>query len=246
MIYAVTGSSGFIGKALVSRLKQDGHIVNIINRKQLYDVGELFRWFVSNNIDGIFHLAAYGNHYNQKDYKEVFRVNILHTMNLFKAAEGRKVYNFSSSSVELPVQTVYSISKTAGEQLALLFPNIVNIRPYSVYGPGEAPHRFIPTICRSLLNMNTMQVDEQACHDWIYINDFINALLAGHPEIGTGKSYSNLQIIQLMESVTGKRLNYDKVEKMRDYDSTEWKCKNPVPHIGIVEGLKLTWEYYNK
>lgn len=246
MTYAITGSSGFIGKAMQHYLKAKGHEVLPVKRVLLRGITELSDWFDINNIDEIVHLAAYGNHYNQTDHKEIFRVNVLYSYNLFAASNGRNVYNFSTSSVTLPHKTQYSISKRTGEDLALLFPNVINIRPYSVYGPGEALHRFIPTVIHCLMTGNSMRVDESACHDWIYITDAIDAMFNGHTDLGTGQSYSNLQIVQLLESISGKRLNYEPVGRLRVYDTSDWVCNNPVPNIGIVEGLKLTWHQYDR
>lgn len=243
MVYAITGSSGFIGSALRRRLEDSGHVVHSITRDQLRSVDLLAAWIDENKIDEVFHLSAYGNHFNQTDQKEILRTNILFTLNVFKASGSRKVYSFSTSSVTLPARTLYSISKMAGEWISGLFPNVINIRPYSVYGPGEAAHRFIPTVCRCLKTGEQMTLDESATHDWILISDFIDALLAGHTTIGTGQHYTNLRVVNILEYISGKKLNYVP-GSLRPYDNADWVAPVSVPHISIEEGLFKTYNYY--
>lgn len=209
-------------------------------------VESLTAWLDSLGVDAIFHLAAYGNHFGQVDHKEILRVNILYSMNLFKASGTKKVYNFSTSSVMLPTRTLYSISKQTGEWIAGTFPNVVNIRPYSVYGPGEAEHRFIPTVCRCLRNGDRMTLDESATHDWIYISDVIDAILAGHTNIGTGVKRTNLEIAQKLEEISGKKLNYSP-GSLRSYDNENWVAPNGVPvTMSIEQGLLNTWNWYKQ
>lgn len=241
----MTGFSGFIGSALSRRLVADGHTVHSIKRHQMGSVESLKEWLEEQGVNEIFHLAAYGNHANQTDQKETLRVNVLFTLNLFKASGSRKVYNFSTSSVTLATRTLYSISKMTGEWLSSLFPNVVNIRPYSVYGPGEAAHRFIPTVCRCLKSGERMTLDESATHDWIYIDDFVTALLNGHTEIGTGVKRTNLEIVKKLEEISGKKLNYAP-GSLRTYDNSNWVCPSEVAHMSIEEGLLKTWNWYNK
>lgn len=242
MVYAITGSSGFIGTHLVRRLKADGHVVVPIQRNLLDSIESLSSLFDSNYVTNIIHLAAYGNHYNQQDHKEILRSNILYTLNVFKASGMRNVINVSTSSVGLEKQSLYSISKRTCEWMAGMFPNVINVRPFSVYGPGEADHRLIPTICRCLRDGNKMMLDEKATHDWIYVDDAVQGIINGVALLGTGYSYSNFQIVQMLESISGKRLSYDSVDGLRTYDTTDWKCLIPMANcISIIDGLKKTW-----
>jgi nucleoside-diphosphate-sugar epimerase len=159
-------------------------------------------------------------------------------------------YNFSSSSVTLQAETFYSATKKGAEHICDAFrmkydKNIVNIRPYSVYGEGEAEFRFIPTVIRNLLNDTPMVVDEDATHDWIYIQDFIDALLDGNTEIGTGVKTTNKEIVNTLEKISGKKLKYT-TSKLRSYDNEDWYCKQGVKHMSLEEGLTKTFEYYAK
>lgn len=244
--YLISGANGFIGKRLTERLKADRHVVVSIPRTMMFIPEGLVDIIESSQPDYIIHLSAYGNHYNQTDPDRIIHTNIKGTLNLLRAAQVwryKKFYNVSSSSVLLPKQTVYSITKMCAEKLAATFPNTINVRPYSVYGPGEAGHRFIPTVIDALKTGKEIDLDPDAKHDWIFIDDFINGLLAGHSEIGTGLQYSNLDIVRILCQISGRELSYSE-KRLRDYDTDNWVCPEGVPHISIEEGLLKTWLSY--
>jgi nucleoside-diphosphate-sugar epimerase len=172
--------------------------------------------------------------------------NIINTYNILEAAsfyDYKTFYNFSTSSVLLDDQTKYSITKLCGEQLAAMYKNVVNVRPYSVYGPGEASHRFIPTVISCLNSGKEMILDETAVHAWIYIDDLIRALFNGETELG-GRFVSNGEIVSILETVSGKILKYT-LGKLRNYDCGDVGY-SPLCNTNLYEGLKRTYEYYTK
>ena len=243
----LTGSSGFIGSNMVKYLAGKGNEVLSFKRP----IDEAF-WKIK--VDQSFefiHLSAYGNHNSQRDLAKTLRANISDLLHITTFLSGiatcSKLYNISTSSIQLPKQTLYSASKHLGELMVESYndPRFVNVRPYSVYGPGEADHRFIPTVIRALHSGETIQLDEHASHDWIYVDDFIKAMFDGYTNIGTGKSYTNLDIVWMLEHISGKKLNYQPA-KMRSYDTANWVCPDGVPHRDIMEGLKLTYESFTR
>ncbi len=245
MTYYITGSNGFIGTNLVRYLQARGYEVvplDIRNHNGKIKYTEPY---------GIVHLAAYGNHYNQQEASEIMYANIKRLLILIGEAESENLhrfYNISSSSVTLPKQTLYSASKLFGELAIeqLKDDRFVNVRPYSVYGPGEADHRFIPQVIDCLFTGRVMNLDEQATHDWIYVDDFIAAMLSGETEVGTGVSFSNYEVVQLLENIAHKELKFSPVTGMRPYDNKTWVCPKGVPHRSLRQGMKQTFEYYAK
>jgi nucleoside-diphosphate-sugar epimerase len=159
----------------------------------------------------------------------------------------KKFYNISTSSVKLPVQTMYSSSKMFGETMidSLNDERFVNVRPYSVYGFGEADHRFIPTVIRCLKSGETMPLCKQAVHDWIHVEDFVKAMFAGHTEIGTGTQTRNIEVVQMLEDISGRRLNYID-GGCKEYDTAKWQCRKGLEHRTLYTGLKETYERYDK
>ncbi len=237
--------NGFIGTALSNYLQERGDIAIGLGR-------EIFRHkFFIHKPDYIIHLAAYGNHSFQTDEEKTIHTNINFGFEMLQNSidiDYKKFYNISSSSVTLPQQTLYSATKFSMEKIAEVFAAkynkpIVNVRPYSVYGPGEATFRFIPKVIDCLLNGEEMIVDENATHDWIYIDDFIKAMLAGETEVGTGIKTSNKEIVQMLEDISGKKLDYVP-GKFRDYDNSNWVAAKGVKHISLCEGLEKTFNHY--
>ena len=244
MNYYISGQSGFIGGAIAKYLSRERQLVFAIPRDlSIYQLRTLF-WY--NNPDYIIHTATYGNHHEQKDFKQMVETNIIETYNLFEAAATtnyKTFYNFTTSSVLLKDQTYYSITKYCAEQLAGMYRNVINVRPYSVYGPGEAIHRFVPTVISYLNSGKEMVLDEWAKHAWIYIDDLVKALFAGETELG-GEFISNRGIVSILEDISGKRLKYIP-GNLRSYDCSDM----PAPRIcytSIYEGLKQTYEYYTQ
>lgn len=230
-IFFVTGRNGFIGRRVIDFLKGK-EIVQTMTRGCT-----------------VVHLAAYGNHHFQTEADKIIQANIadlksLIDESLFLGVE--KFYNISTSSVTLPVQTLYSASKLLGETLinSLKDERFVNVRPYSVYGEGEAAHRFIPTVIRHLKSGEQMPLDPYAVHDFIHVMDFVAAMFEGNKDIGSGVQTSNAAIVSILEEISGKKLNYYPAE-LRNYDTKNWVSPNPVPCRNLRDGLKQTYDYYN-
>ena len=245
MNYFISGSSGFIGTAIKNHLLAQGKSVYTIPRDR--SIKQLTNLFKYANPDYIIHLSSYGNHHYQDNFIEMVRANITGTYNLLEAAKDfsyKKFYNFTTSSVMLKDQTHYSITKFCGEQLSKMYANVVNIRPYSVYGPGEADHRFIPTVIRCLNSGEEMTLDVSATHAWIYIDDLVMAMFLGETEMG-GMCVTNESIVTILEQISGKKLKYIQ-GIMRGYDSNNWVQPKPICYTSLYEGLKQTYEYYTK
>jgi len=244
MNFYISGQSGFIGQAITKYLLEKGE--NVLNIPRVYTIDGLRREFDKDNPDYIIHLASYGNHYYQTDQRQMIETNFIGTFNLLEAAKGydyKIFYNMSPSSVMLEKQTSYSLTKHLSEQLCWLYERTRNIRPYSVYGVGDAKHKFIPRVIECLHTGESMVVDIGAVHDWIYISDLIDALFSGETKIGTGIGATNGQVIELLETISGKKLNYT-CGKVRNYDTDNWIALRGVKHISLYDGLKLTYEGY--
>lgn len=245
MNYCISGKSGFLGTAISKYLIAKGETVYKIPRG--YSIEGLKRYFEITKPDYIIHLAAYGTQYFQKDFIETVNANIIGTYNLLEAAKEfdyKTFYNLSTSSVIYYAKpTYYSITKLCAEQLAGTYKNIINVRPYSIYGPGEAEYRLVPRVIKCLNSGEEMILDEHAYHDWVYIDDFIEALLSGVTKIGTGIKTSNLEIVRMLEELSGNKLKYNCGQLPR-YNDDDWLCKEGIQDIGLKEGLKRTYEYY--
>jgi len=275
---AISGAHGFIGSTLANSFKADGYDVFALARD--FDYEERKKELEKISPDYILHLAAYGNHSTQQDEDEMFAANVIKTYLLLKASLNvpyKMFVNFGSNSEygnqgrfcdeeRTPwAKDFYGCTKVCGTYLARAFAwkykkPILTVRPFSVYGPGEADHRFIPTLIRSIETGESMPLVKEPVHDWIYIEDFVDALgaLMAHPDkfsgrlanIGTGSYYTNLQVVKSLEKLTGKLLKYTEMEKRPNdklahgaicgsLDTLDW-----TPKFTFAEGLKKTYYYY--
>lgn len=279
----ITGANGFIGTHLTKRLEKEGHQVYPFPRFMFSANEQSMRdFFKGVSIDYIYHFASYGNMAQQKDEQEIFQ-NIVRTWNLLQATKNipyKAFINIGTSSEygkkDEPMtedmcpatDTFYGATKVSATYLSRAFAiqhckPIVTVRPFSVYGPGEADFRFIPQIIKHLQEGKTMNVDTQANHDWIYIDDFIDGVMCvtdnAHKlfgqvvNIGTGMQSSNQEIITRLEAISGKKLEVNIFDNMRENDSKIWVngsrklyAYDWYPKTSLTKGLKKTYEYYTK
>ena len=213
-------------------------------------------WKEIPDFDVVVNLSAYGNYYDQTGEKTTYQVNLGDTIMLALETVGRPYSAFIQigSSSELGRQsepmaenanprpeTYYATSKLAGTHFCQVFARkndkpIVVVRPFSVTGVGEQSKHLIPTLIRSCLYGEEMKFVGEPVHDFIDIEDLIDAivLLSKHAEenkgevfhVGSGRQYSNEEVKLIVESSTGKNANIIRVPSMRSYDSECWVADN--------------------
>ncbi len=244
---ALSGSNGFIGTH-IQRVLKDYKFVPI-SQDLLYSPDNLAAFFEKEKPDIIINLASFGNHSNQDNPAMTVFANIIGTFNMLYASVklpytkfvqfgssseyGKKDFAMKESDIADPL-TFYGASKLGATHLAKAFAKqynkpIIIVRPFSVYGEGEASFRFIPTAIRSLLNDTEMQLDPNSVHDWIYVEDFVSGMMlaienAKNGEIvniGTGREVSNQYVINALQNVTGKTLKTKPMDK-RPNDTNHW------------------------
>ena len=279
MRIAISGSTGFIGTHLTKYLQERNHSVYAIPREHFDTPKMIEETLTKYPPDHIIHLSAYGNHSTQTDEVKILNTNVVKTFNLLQATRNINYISFinigSSSEygtkkkpmkeTDLPeTDTFYGASKVASTYMCRAFAkkyrkNVITVRPFSVYGPGEADFRFIPTVCKSIIEGKTMTLVEEPHHDWIYVDDFCKGVdvvmqnadkLRGQVvNIGTGKQYSNRQVVDALEKIAGKELKRDVFGSYtRDYDSEYWVASNKKlktlgwkPNYTLSNGLKRVY-----
>jgi UDP-glucose 4-epimerase len=122
--------------------------------------------------DTLVHLAAHGMDLKAGDWQECFRWNVTASLKLWQAAAeagirrfiiagscfeyGRSGERYEFIPVNAPLEPTapYHASKAAASMAALGLAvekklELTLLRPFHVYGPGEAPHRFWPSLRRA-------------------------------------------------------------------------------------------------
>lgn len=237
-----------------------------IDRALLYDFGALRTWFYANRPDYVIHTAAAGNMYGKAQNIEILGANtapLFHLLEVARVVPIKGLINFSSSSVLLPHQTVYSATKQAGEALCQAYIDeydlpVMSVRPSTVIGPGEAAHRFIPTLIEHCKTGDPMPFTAKASHDYIDIQDLTNAIelvlkekLFRHTiNISSGKTYTNAEALYLVESLMGKAININPVRSLRSFDTPDWQVDNSAlrslgwkPQLSLSQSIQTIIDY---
>jgi len=271
--YVILGSNGFVGKKLVETLIDQE--IRLIPRDMYCDFYGLKDYLEKINPDYIINCSAYGNMSFQNDIDAIYQINVINSLNLLQASKDlnyKSLILIGSSSEygeksnkmkesDLPeTNTFYGASKVAQTYLGIAYAQqfdkpIKIVRPFSIYGEGEAEFRFIPTIIKSIETGEQFNLVKEPKHDWIYIDDFISGLLkichcdkVGIFNIGTGKQYSNIQVVEMLEKIIGKKANYKEIKSLRNFDLQNWVADNSrlksmewKPR-SLMQGLKKTYE----
>ena len=217
----ITGSTGFIGQNLVQRYSD--HEVFEFHRK--LNLRDSLRYFKP---DLIINCAA--EIYNRD---EMFAVNVSlvkECLDYVKEFPNTRMIQLGSSSEYGPVNRptketdpiqaldMYSGTKGMATLLCQSYArsynlDIIVVRPYSPYGPGERPHRLFPALWRSFKLDKPMDL-VLGVHDFCYIDDFVDAInliiesdkrTPGELiNISSGVQISNTDVLAAFRKVSGK------------------------------------------
>jgi nucleoside-diphosphate-sugar epimerase len=236
--------------------------------------------------DYIVHLAAYGAYHYQDELKKMIQVNVMGLQNLLKATRNIPYLCFinTSSSSEYGMKkhamketdacdpvSYYAATKLAATNIGKVFAKthnkpLVTVRLFSVYGPYEEPGRLVPTIMRTLLNKETINLPSGIQRrDFIAVEDvcraYEKALLRGNElsgeilNIGTGSEYTSEEVVQTLFSVTHDKTTIKKgTYAKRQWDTAHWKADTThtettlqwKPAISLDKGLKSTYSWFAK
>ena len=240
----VTGANGFIGSHLIKKLSTD--TVTVKHGRMVYD-----------DCQNLFLLGTYGNMAHHTVTRMMVNANVGEVVWWINSNLVKRLFIYiSSSSVTLPVQTPYSRTKRAAEEILQALPELKSciVRPYSVTGVGEQKEHLIPTLIRSCIEGEEMPFDPYPVHDFIDVEDVVEGLLwlserktSGIFEFGSGIGYTNQAVKELVEEVCNQKANVKETKALRPYDSPNWYCRNPSfkPKKSLVTSIQEMVEAYH-
>lgn len=275
----VSGSEGFVGKLLVKRLEALDIKVLPIDSKTNID---LMDWPALKDLDGaedssaVFHLAGITYvPYAWENPREVYETNVLSTLNLLELCRTKKIkkFIFISSYVygrpqyqpidenhPLDPFNPYARSKIISEELCRGFGKdyglqVVILRPFNLFGPGQNQKFLIPSICRQIIeNKHVILEDPRPKRDFLYVDDMVDALIDSLNfngsaleifNLGSGKSHSVSEVVEQAISVSGIKVDveFQSASRMNEVMDTQAdiskakKMLNWEPTISLQEGL---------
>lgn len=244
---ALSGSHGFIGTHLYDRFVSNGELPVRLDR-----TGNL-----PSEVTDLFDLSSFGNKFDQTDEEEIYKANLDRVATLLsKATDMHSMVFTSSSSVLLPIETIYSKAKLMMETLikdwvASTNEYAVIARPSTIIGIGENPQHLIPKLIHSCFTGEEMDFVGEPTHDFLDVEDFVDAMILlsnrakdykGHVfNVSFGVSVTNEFIKDIVEDITKKKANIRRVKSLRPYDTDKWEVNNDKIRSLGWKPQKLLW-----
>ncbi len=164
------------------------------------DVAEITTVLAGRRFDWVFHLAGYGVHPDARNIETMFHVNVNVTWAVVDIASSwspRAIVITGSGSeykldrVDQPVTEdhplepykLYGASKAAGTLCSAALASARSIpfaacRIFGVYGPGEAPHRLLPSLISGMRSDDRIPLsDGLQMRDFLFVDDLVDALV---------------------------------------------------------------------
>lgn len=232
----VTGASGFIGRSVTSRLKAQGWDVAQADSA----VGDIASQvtldkFAQQDIAHVFHLA--GKTFvpdSWNDPHAFCQTNVLGTVNVLEFCRKQRIpLTYVSAYVyghpdSLPIgedspvrpSNPYALTKRLAEETCEFYASahelpVTTIRPFNVYGIGQAANFLIPAIISQVLTDGEEIIvkDLGPRRDYVYLEDLVTALLATLDKpggyrvynIGSGVSLSVQEVIDVIQDIAHTR-----------------------------------------
>jgi nucleoside-diphosphate-sugar epimerase len=283
----VTGAGGFVGGHLCARLLADGwEVTGTVRPGAPAPDGvrplpaDLAVPFAVPEVDVAFHLAAARSRATSAERTATAGVNAMSGLHLVEALPDgcRAVVRLGSSTeyaeaagpmdeqAPLRPRGYFGATKAAGSLLLAAAAQERGIRSavlraFQVYGPGDKPGRFVPTVLRAAREGTVLPLTGPGQRrDWVHVDDVVEAcLLAAAADdlppgqvlnVGTGVQTANEELVALAAEVTGREIRTAVGEHPgRAWDAASWVCDPSLartllgwePALDLRAGLARTW-----
>ncbi len=216
---------------------------------------------------------------------ELAHTNVTATANLLQSTVSKYIQGFvmlgsslEYGNLDIPFResdlvrpsSFFGASKAAGTMMlqgmakSMGFPVSI-LRLFHVYGPYEPAKRLVPTVIRAILSGTVINLTQPGLnHDYIFIEDVVNACLAAASKtswsgeifnVSNGIMISNEKIVGEISTIIGKKANTKTgAYQQRSWDKAEWCGDNTKafrllgwqPKVNLTEGLSRHIEWIKK
>jgi nucleoside-diphosphate-sugar epimerase len=157
----LTGSTGFIGSHLLTKLQSLGH-----------EVVTDMRYLHTRKYEAVIHLASKNNIKTEFD-ADLIESNIILTKEIFKVPT--RIIYASSCVAKYPLNQ-YAFSKLYAEHLGQIHGNAIGLRFHNVYGPGNSKG-IVWWLMQQEDGAKITVRGEQLVRDYIDVNSTVNAIV---------------------------------------------------------------------
>ena len=223
--------------------------------------------FVQNNIVGTCNLLE-----AFKDYSKEYRSRLIHVST--DEIYGDILAGRSSEQDPYHPSSPYAASKAASNHLVSSFirtykiPGIIT-NCSNNYGPRQDPTKLIPKLIYNILHNRPLPIYGKGVNsrDWIYVKDHCEALIkvflkgkvGQFYNIGSNQNLNNLQVSKILMKYSksvmklGRKVKINFVKDRPGHDLRYALNSNKIkkelkwhPNTSFQEGIKLTFDWYNK
>jgi len=239
------------------------------------------------NIDICIHLAAYGVDSKKNDFNELVNANIIFVKevidfcvlnNVAKLINTGSCFEYGNIGIkranektEIKPESLYGATKAAGVIIANTYAKmrgipLITIRPFGIYGEGEAENRLVPQLMKAFFTNTKLNLTGgEQIRDYLYIDDVISAIIElatnGVPlyqtyNICSAKEISIREFVEYMIKIAGASkelfqfgaLPYRKNELMYYVgdNSLIRKYTNWLPKVTFEEGFEKILLWYKE
>ena len=248
----VTGSEGFIGKALCRELTKRGVEVIGLDRKSGTEATKVCELLKNGGIDCVFHLAAQTSVFNG-NLEQIRKDNIDTFMRIADVCNQNRVkLVYASSSTANPENTtsMYGISKYFDEQYASIYCKAATgCWLHNVYGPNPRKR----TLLWFLMEKENVSLYNcgQNIRCFTYIDDVIEGLIYS---VGCNRQLINICNVQPVTTMYFaslvkyyKPLEIELINEKRDFDNLEQSVNRdiylvPLSYTSVEDGVKKIFD----
>jgi|TARA_R110000824_G_scaffold355584_1_gene542771 dTDP-glucose 4,6-dehydratase len=184
--------------------------------------------FMETNVMGVYNLLE-----QFKDAPNLRRFVQISTDEVYGDMSNYRGDSYATESFPLKPSSYYSASKASADLLVQSAARTFGV-PYLItrtcnnFGPGQDAEKFLPKITKCITEGSTVPVygDGNQVREWMFVDEnveIIYGLMMIAPEnnvynIGTGWSYTNNEVVDMISKAVGKEVKYEYVEDRLGHD----------------------------
>ena len=223
--------------------------------------------FIQSNIVGVYNLLECFKKYSQKNKSRLIHISTDEVYGDILKGRSDENYPYKPSSP-------YAASKAASDHLVSSYIRTFNLPAIVTncsnnYGPRQHPEKLIPKLIYNIINNKPLPIYGRGTNsrEWIYVKDHCEALLkvflkgkiGEFYNIGSNKNLNNLEVCSKLLKVSkrlikiGANVKINFVKDRPGHDIRYALNSNKIiknlgwkPKVNFADGIKLTFEWYNK